>query len=86
MTSTDGYLRPPAQILVEGAAFLARVTDEEYLAITEAGRTNGQIGKWIEILRLRGSIDVNGVTAQAAKAGLVALSLLTSERADEIFS
>jgi hypothetical protein len=81
------YLNPPTPSKpIDGVTFLSRVTDDEYLAITAAGRTNGQIGKWIEMLRLRGDIDVSGTTAQAAKAGLVAAGLLTQDRADVIFA
>lgn len=75
---------PPAPI--PGSDFITRVTDAEYLAITAAGRSNGQIGKWIELLRMRGEIDVTGATAIAAKAGLVAAGLLTQARADAIFA
>lgn len=76
----------PQPNIVDGTTFLGRVTNEEYLTVVEAGRTNGQVGKWLELLRLRGEIDLNGATAKAAKAGLVALGLLTQRRADEIFS
>lgn len=70
--------------VIEGAAFLSRVTDEEYETITSS--TNIQVRRWLEIFRLRGQVDVAGTTAQAAKAGLVSLGLLTQIRADEIFS
>jgi hypothetical protein len=78
---TAGELNPPKPI--DGAAFLARVTDEEYAAIIASD--NVQVRRWLDIFRLRGEIDVNGSTAQAAKAGLVALGLLTQARAEEIF-
>lgn len=74
-------LPPPPPI--DGATFLGRVTDEEYAAIV--GSTNIQVKRWLDIFRLRGEIEVTGNTAQAAKAGLVALGLLTQERADAIF-
>jgi hypothetical protein len=74
-------LNPPKPI--DGAAFLARVTDDEYAAITASDDV--QVRRWLDIFRLRGEIDVNGNTAQAAKAGLVALGLLTQARADGIF-
>lgn len=72
--------------LIDGVMFLARVTDEEYAAITGAALQNPQIGRWLDIFRLRGEIDVAGSTALAAKAGLVAAGLLTQERAEVIFS
>lgn len=74
----------PKRTKFDGADFLARVTDEEYAAIT--GSNNIKVRRWLDTFRLRGEIDVSGVTAKAAKAGLVALGLLTRERADEIFA
>lgn len=83
----DPSVPPAAQpSIIPGADFIARVTDAEYLAITAAGRSNGQIGKWIELLRMRGEIDVTSETALAAKAGLVAAGLLTQARADAVFA
>jgi len=70
---------------VDGAEFLASVTDQEYATILAAAQQNVQIARWMEILRLRGVIDVKGRTALDAKAGLVAFGLLTAERAEVIF-
>lgn len=76
----------PVPAIVEGAAFLARVTDAEYAAALAAATSNPQVARWLDILRMRGEIDVNGRAALAAKAGLVALGILSTERADAIFS
>lgn len=70
----------------DGADFLARLTDAEYAAILAAASKSVQLARWLDIFRLRGEIDVTGVTAQAAKAGLVKGGLLTSDRADVIFA
>ena len=75
---------PQPKTVFDGADFMARVTDEEYAAIT--GSNNIQVRRWLDTFRLHGEIDVAGVTSQAAKAGLVALGLLTPQRAAEIFS
>jgi hypothetical protein len=82
----DAYVAPaPVPVTVfEGATFLQRVTDAEYAAITAS--TNIQLRRWLDTFRLRGEIDVSGETAQAAKAGLVKLGLLTTDRADVIFA
>lgn len=90
LASYDGYrlepweMDPPVNTLFDGAEFLERVTDDEYAAITSSG--NVQVQRWLDVFRLRGEIDVAGTTAQAAKAGLVALGLLTQARADIIFA
>lgn len=75
---------PEPKTVFDGADFMARVTDEEYAAIT--GSENIQVRRWLDTFRLRGEIDVAGTTAQAAKACLVALGLLTQERADTVFA
>ena len=75
---------PQPKTVFDGASFMARVTDDEYAAITAS--ENIQVRRWLETFRLRGEIDVAGATAQAAKAGLVALGLLTQERADVVFA
>jgi hypothetical protein len=91
-TFVDGKLvkyEPPIALqssMIDGADFLARVTDEEYQAIIAATGTSVQIARWVELLRLRGQIDVSGTTAQAAKTGLVAAGLLSQRRANAIFS
>lgn len=77
---------PPSPI--DGAIFLGRFTDDELTAIYAhaASPKNIQVMRWIDMLRMRGEIDVNGTTAQAAKAGLVAAGLVAQQRADEVFA
>lgn len=75
----------PTSVVIDGAVFLSRVTDEEYAAVIAAASRNAQLARWIEVLRMRGSIDVLGDEAQAAKTALVAAELLTQSRADAIF-
>lgn len=77
---------PPVKTLFDGAEFLARLTDAEYGAILSASAQSIQLARWLDILRLRGEIDVTGSTARAAKSGLVKGGLLTSDRADVIFA
>lgn len=76
----------PPYRMIDGAEFLARLTDDEYGAILAASAQSIQIARWLDTFRLRGEIDITGSTAQAAKAGLVKGGLLTSDRADVIFA
>lgn len=76
----------PSNTIVDGLVFLDRHTDDEYNSITVASRDNAQLRRWIDMLRLRGEIDVAGGPAVAAKAALVQAGLLTAERADIIFA
>ena len=77
---------PAPRRVVDGVSFLARVTDQEMAAVLAAAAQNIQIARWVEQLRMLGEIDLDGATAQAAKAGLVAAGLLTAERADIVFA
>lgn len=76
----------PPYCMIDGADFLARLTDDEYAAILAASAQSIQLARWLDTFRLRGEIDITGSTAQAAKAGLVKGGLLTSDRADVIFA
>ena len=87
----DPYVAPPATFMLDGLVFLARLSDSEYTNIVAAANSalaqgNGQLSRWIDMLRLRGEIDLAGDAARAAKASLVASGLLTQARADAIFS
>ncbi len=77
---------PPTERRVDGAAFLARIADDEYAAIMSAAAQTVQLAKWIDEFRLRGEINVLSEKAQAAKAMLVQAGILTAERAAVIFS
>lgn len=77
---------PPPPPVINGADFLARVTDDEYAAVISAANANPMLGRWLDILRMRGSIDVSSEATQRAKAYLIAQYVLTQGRADEIFA
>lgn len=72
------------------ADFLDRLTDEEYAALQKARSYISQ-GEQIGVMRafdklmIAGTIAVENDTAQKFKTGLVALNVLTKDRADEIF-
>lgn len=83
----DPYVPPPAPApIINGALFLSRITDAEYTAIITASQTNVPVARWIEILRIKGVVNLGDPIATNAKAGLVAMGLLTQQRADTIFA
>ncbi len=71
---------------IDGETFLARVTDQEYAAVMAAASQSATIARWIELVRIRGYVNVASAAAQAAKQGLVAAGLLTASRAEVIFA
>jgi hypothetical protein len=83
----EPYVAPSSpSAVIDGAVLLARVTDAEYAAIMAAAASNVGIARWIELLRMKGVVDLGDPVAQAAKSGLVAAGLLTAERAEAIFA
>jgi hypothetical protein len=79
---------PPQPI--DGRVFIARVTDAEYAAILTAAQQklaqgDASMQRWIDTLRLTGTVRLDDPMTIAAKAGLVAAGLLTQNRADVIF-
>lgn len=76
----------PSNPRVDGETFLARVNDTEYAAVMAAAQSNVQLSRWLDQVRILGYVNVTSDAAVAAKAALVAASLLTAERADIIFA
>lgn len=87
------FLRPAAAVPAEipGDAFLARLTDSEYRAILNAAQARLAAGdallmRWLDGMRMRGAIDPASSIAVEVKGALVALDVLTAERADAVFA
>jgi type II secretory pathway component PulM len=71
---------------LDGRALLARLTDVEYVAIVAAAASDVRLARWIEDLRMAGSLRVADAAVVAARDALVAAELLTKARADLIFA
>jgi hypothetical protein len=79
-------IRGQSIAVVPGLAMLSRLTEPEYVAIRQAEAASpATIGRWLDALRVNGEVNLFGLTAEAARAGLVAAGLLTEVRASEIF-
>lgn len=79
--------KPP----LAGLDFINRLTDAEYSGIIGAADAmlragDPKLSRWIDMLRVNGTIRLDGADAVAAKAALVQGGLLTQERADVIFA
>lgn len=82
---------PTPSKIIDAPIFIARFTDTEYSNIKKAAlaqieQGGAQLQKWIDIATAEGFIDLDRPATQDAKLALVALKLLTQERADIIFS
>ena len=75
---------PLASTLISGAAFVARLSDDELLDLLSAAMVDAKLARFV--LLLRGSIDSASEVATAAKASLIDSKRLTPQRADAIFA
>lgn len=71
--------------------FLARLSDAEYLAVLKAAETRLAAGdatlmRWLDGMRIKGSLDLSGRLAVEAEAALVALDVLSAGRAEAVFA
>jgi len=81
--------RPAPPLL--GTVILSRVTDAEYAGVLAAAQAqlatgNAQLQRWLDILRINGTVDLASPDTQTAKTALVSAHLLTQARADIIFA
>jgi hypothetical protein len=56
------------------------------MAIQTAARGNAQISRWLTTATATNQVNLASEESQAAKAGIVAASLLTQQRADVVFA
>lgn len=77
------YLRDPA--IIPFHVFRARFTDAELEVLHSAKASNWQIDNYVSLALAQNAVNTGSATATAAKAALVAASVLTQQRADEIF-
>jgi hypothetical protein len=87
----DPYVKPPKVTVENTADFIARFTNQEYaklgnVFVTDAQATKVGLSKNWDIVVLADTIELSNQKAQTLKADLVARSVLTQVRADEIFS
>src|SRR5690606_1164646 len=84
---SESELREIPIAVVPGLTMLDRLTNEEYAAIRAAEPSHyGTVGRWLDALRVNGAVNLFGSTAEAARAGLIDMELLSAERADVVFA
>lgn len=88
---SDGGFSPPAPKTPSAPslsydAFRSRWTEEELAAMAQALTTDPRVLEVVIIARSQGRVNLSSVIAAAAKALFVEVGVLTSERADEVFS
>jgi hypothetical protein len=88
----DPYVAlPTPPIVLDGSTFLGRLTDAEYAAIVGAAQTalaagNGQIARWLELVRMQSGVNLGSEQVTAAKAWLTSAGIMTADRVAVVFA
>ena len=75
--------RPP---VITKVAFRFRLTDQEYVGILSAAKTDIEVAAWVETFNMVSSIDLSNQRTKDGVANLVTKNLLTQARATTILT
>jgi len=75
--------RPP---VITKVAFRFRLTDQEYVGILTAAKTDVEVAAWFETFNMVSSIDLSNQRTKDGVANLVTKNLLTQARATTILT
>lgn len=91
-TYSDGAFSPPAPVvdsrppIITKVAFRFRLTDQEYVGILAAAKTDIEVAAWVETFNMVSSIDLSNQRTKDGVANLVTKNLLTQARATTILT
>jgi len=75
--------RPP---VITKVAFRFRLTDQEYVGILSAAKTDIEVAAWVETFNMVSQIDLSNQRTKDGVANLVTKNLLTQARATTILT
>jgi hypothetical protein len=75
--------RPP---VITKVAFRFRLTDQEYVGILSAAKTDIEVAAWLETFNMVSQIDLSNQRTKDGVANLVTKNLLTQARATTILT
>lgn len=76
-------LIPP---VITKVAFRFRLTDDEYVGILAAAKTDVEVAAWVETFNMVTQIDLSNQRTMDGVAKLVAKNLLTQDRANHVLT
>ena len=89
-TYENGVFSPPPPIqiprIISKASFRFRMTDDEYIGILNAAKSDAQVTAWVETFNMSSAIDLESQKVKDGVAVLVGKNLLTQDRAAQILS
>ena len=83
------FIAPPPPnygTVISKVAFRFRLTDQEYIGILSAAKTDIEVASWVETFNMVSSLDLANQRTIAGVQNLVSKNLLTQARADEILT
>jgi hypothetical protein len=75
--------RPP---IITKVAFRFRLTDQEYVGILSAAKTDIEVAAWLETFNMVSQIDLSNQRTKDGVANLVTKNLLTQARATTVLT
>lgn len=70
--------------IITKLAFRYRMTDQEYVGILTAAKTDVEVAAWVETFNMVSQINLNDPRTRNGLVTLVSKGLLTEQRAEEI--
>lgn len=83
-----GTFSPPlaAEPIITRLAFRYRMTDEEYVGILTAAKTDVSVAAWVETFNIVSQVNLNDPRTKSGLDMMVSKGLLTAERETEILT
>jgi hypothetical protein len=78
--------QPYVAPVITKVAFRFRLTDQEYVGILSAAKTDIEVAAWLETFNMVSSIDLSNQRTKDGVANLVTKNLLTQARATTILT
>lgn len=72
--------------IISKVAFRFRLTDDEYVGILTAAKTDVEVAAWVETFNMVSKIDLDNQRTKDGVAKLVSKSLLTQDRANHVLT
>jgi|688.fasta_scaffold102310_3 hypothetical protein len=85
---SGGTFSPPlaAEPIITRLAFRYRMTDEEYVGILTAAKTDVSVAAWVETFNIVSQVNLNDSRTKSGLDMMVSKGLLTSQRETEILT
>jgi hypothetical protein len=85
-TTFTKYVPPPPPKIITKPAFRFRFTDDEYVGILSAAKTDVEVQSWVETFNMLARVDLDNQRTKDGVNKLASKNLLTQARANAILT